>query len=473
MEDILLKEATENYNIMLQQWERTAMNPSMMADAVQSIVVSDEESSSGSKNNNHEAFYGVVFFVLLAIQCGTHPVLVKLYMPSTVIRSTVVFSQEIIKLVISIVFLVSSGTFGDVYQSWNIVHTVLAAGIPSAMFVVQNYCNLMANQSLSPVTFVLLNQTKVISTAWCCFMLLGQMQTERQLAALSLLFVGTLLLQKIIPLRRFIQKCYTMINKMNKNSTEQKDDSSTIPLEDEYDDSDISVHSDDVEKQRQRRQQQAGESNMEVKQILPLPHVFVEKNNNKATDDDDELICEDISASSGLGSRKVLMMGVVPALVASFLSGLAGTLSQKTLQTDERNPYLFNVELSIFSCTFLLLSFMAPTISSSASDGTRRIRFGSPDFHRIRKEGLTVGWTWQTCLPILVNALGAILVGLVTKHSGAVIKGFANIFGILISAMLNQLFLRDSQGRGGLSLEEVVGGTIGILSLWLHLTDSP
>jgi hypothetical protein len=38
---------------------------------------------------------------------------------------------------------------------------------------------------------------------------------------------------------------------------------------------------------------------------------------------------------------------------------------------------------------------------------------------------------------------------------------------------LNQTFLRDSEGRGGLSLEEVVGGTIGIISLWMHLTNSP
>ena len=491
MEDFLINEAKENYDLMLLGLEKITNNTmetttgtvNMLLDVVETTTndgTSNDTTSGGADGG--AAFYGMVFFILLAIQCGAHPVLIKLYMPSTVVRSTVVFSQEIIKLVISIFFLITSGTFGDVFESWNIRHTIVAAGIPSAMFVVQNYCNLMSNQTLPPVTFVLLNQTKIISTAWCCFMFLGQMQTELQLVALFLLFLSTLLLQKIIPLRGIIRRCYMMTHNTNNNSNKNIHDIDTKPLipQKKDDDSYSSIDDDDdidIERQQQQQQQQqqlhqeAGESSIEVKIILENEQRKTSSNQKIISNDDDDddgvMICEDVSTTSGLGGKQVLMMGVVPALVASFLSGLAGTLSQKTLQTDARDPYLFNVELSIFSCTFLLLSLMAPTVSSS--DG---FRMGSPDFHRIRKEGLTVGWTWQTCIPILVNALGAILVGLVTKYSGAVIKGFANIFGILISAMLNQIFLRDSQGRGGLSLEEVVGGTIGIISLWMHLTNS-
>jgi hypothetical protein len=472
MEGFLLNEAQKNYDMMVLGLEKITNNTMMMTPAASTtttttsgidMLLSDIETDAASS-----AFYGIVVFVLLAIQCGAHPVLIKLYMPSTVVRSTVVFSQEIIKLVISIFFLIMSGTFNDVFQSWDIRHTIVAAGIPSAMFVVQNYCNLMSNQTLPPVTFVLLNQTKIISTAWCCFMFLGQMQTELQLVALFLLFFSTLLLQKIIPLRRIIQRCYMVIhnNNNNNNNVHDIDIKQLIPQKKD-DDSHSSIDDDDDDIERQELHQEAGESSIEVRRDPESEHRKT-SSNQKKINGDSAMICEDVSPTSGLGGKQVLMMGVAPALVASFLSGLAGTFSQKTLQTDARNPYLFNVELSIFSCTFLLLSLMIPTASSSEG-----FRMGSPDFHRIRKEGLTAGWTWQTCIPILVNALGAILVGLVTKYSGAVVKGFANIFGILISAMLNQTFLRDSQGRGGLSLEEVVGGTIGIISLWMHLTNSP
>ena len=52
---------------------------------------------------------------------------------------------------------------------------------------------------------------------------------------------------------------------------------------------------------------------------------------------------------------------------------------------------------------------------------------------------------------------------LVTKHAGSVRKGFALIFGLLLSGLIQA-------GSAGVTPEQVVGGVIAAVSLWLHMT---
>lgn len=55
------------------------------------------------------------------------------------------------------------------------------------------------------------------------------------------------------------------------------------------------------------------------------------------------------------------------------------------------------------------------------------------------------------------------MVGLVTKHAGSVRKGFALIFGLLLSGLF--------QANGsGISSEQIVGGLMAAASLWMHTT---
>eukprot|EP00804_Cyclotella_cryptica_P015779 CCRYP_013397-RA/>CCRYP_013397-RA protein AED:0.12 eAED:0.13 QI:0/0/0/1/0/0/2/0/328 len=84
----------------------------------------------------------------------------------------------------------------------------------------------------------------------------------------------------------------------------------------------------------------------------------------------------------------------------------------------------------------------------------------SDDGAQIRQRGFFDQWTLFTILPILTNAAGGILVGLVIKYAGTVQKGFALIFGILISGLL----------QGSLSKEEMAGGVMAGISLWMHST---
>ena len=135
--------------------------------------------------------------------------------------------------------------------------------------------------------------------------------------------------------------------------------------------------------------------------------------------------------------------GVLPILVASFLSGLAGAITQKSLQVGNRNALLFTMELCVASILLLLLSFVT-----------------SNDGKLIQQRGFFDEWTYFTILPILTNAAGGILVGMVIKFAGTVQKGFALIFGILLSGIL----------QGSLSKEEMMGGVLAGVSLWMHST---
>eukprot|EP00557_Chaetoceros_sp_GSL56_P011649 CAMPEP_0176478516 /NCGR_PEP_ID=MMETSP0200_2-20121128/1229_1 /TAXON_ID=947934 /ORGANISM="Chaetoceros sp., Strain GSL56" /LENGTH=241 /DNA_ID=CAMNT_0017874461 /DNA_START=612 /DNA_END=1333 /DNA_ORIENTATION=- len=154
------------------------------------------------------------------------------------------------------------------------------------------------------------------------------------------------------------------------------------------------------------------------------------------------------------------IQGALAVLLASFLSGLAGAFSQKNLQGASgsmpggRNSYLFTIELCAVSILFTGLSMMR-----------------SDDGARIRKNGFFDGWTSKTIIPIITNATGGIIVGLVTKYAGTVKKGFALIFGLLISGLL-QAFGEGNDNnnkyKSKISKEHVVGGILAAFSLWMH-----
>ena len=99
-----------------------------------------------------------------------------------------------------------------------------------------------------------------------------------------------------------------------------------------------------------------------------------------------------------------LLVGVAPCLLASFLSGLNGALTQYFLQSSSspKNSYMYSMELSSFM--LLLYGFWI------VKDGVN-----------VRKEIDEFGVL--NMIPIVTQALGGILVGLVTKHAGSVRKG--------------------------------------------------
>jgi len=114
-----------------------------------------------------------------------------------------------------------------------------------------------------------------------------------------------------------------------------------------------------------------------------------------------------------------LWLGIIPILVASVLSGLASTLCQWAAQVKRRSTYLMTLEMSTFGSLCLLTSM-----------------YWSPDGVSIHKRGFFYGWTLLTFIPVVLNAFGGILVGLVTQYSGGIKKGFVIVSALLVTAAL-------------------------------------
>ena len=177
-------------------------------------------------------------------------------------------------------------------------------------------------------------------------------------------------------------------------------------------------------------------------------------------------------AFSSLSATRRVTHGVVPLLVASLISGIAGALTQKNLQGSQggksilgkkktsgkippasrppRNAYLFSMEMNVASVILLLASLIL------SSDGRTIIRSPRTFFSN---------WTPETFIPVITNSIGGILVGLVTKHAGSVRKSFALIFGLLLSGIFQA-------GGAGIQIHQVVGGLLAAASLWMHTMGS-
>ena len=136
---------------------------------------------------------------------------------------------------------------------------------------------------------------------------------------------------------------------------------------------------------------------------------------------------------------------MIPPLVFFVL---AGAVSQKNLQVAGRDVLVFSMELSVISFVTMIATLI----------------LGSPDGKEVRTSGMGKGWTWKTWIPVLTNAAGGVVVGMVTKHSGAVRQGFGLIFGLLLSGILQNIFLSDE----GITSEQVLGGVLASVSVWMH-----
>ncbi len=268
-----------NASIELSSWKSPATQRLSSLD--------DDDSIETNKILSSFKMSEYVFFALLVLQTGCQPLLIKLFMPPTIVRTTVVLSQELSKFILSILILASSVDWQESMRGWTISDAVMAAGIPAVLYVAQNYCNLMATQVLPPVTFVVLNQTKTLSTAWCCFILLGQKQSQIQVMALILLVCSVLVVQAIIPLT---PSRYERENSRESKLLEEKQ--LTIP--------------EDPEEARSLKSEA-------TTSLLAT----TEKSSHVPASE------ECIQGSIGYDeAARQLSMGVLPALFASFLSGL-------------------------------------------------------------------------------------------------------------------------------------------------------
>ena len=284
-------------------------------------------------------------------------------------------------------------------EHWSPASTLLAAGLPSALYALQGTLTYTAYQNLDAVTFNGLTQLKVLSTALCCYVVLGKGQSAVQLLSLGLLMASAALFQGGGPgwWRAW------------------------------------------------RRRQRDGRGGCIA--------------GDAAT-----------TENAGRGGRPFLS-GVLPCLGATLLSGLAGALSQRSLQTSvgrmRRNAYFYTVEISCLSALCLLVSLGADawrgsrTTSAEKGRGVPPTGGGDGD----GPHGFFRHWTHATLLPVTTKAAAGLLTALVHRHLGSVVKGFALVLGLVFSALL-QFALEGADVTGG----QLAGTALVLLSSWLHFT---
>lgn len=164
------------------------------------------------------------FYMLgLSLQFGLQPLLTKAFTPSGIVRSTVIMAQDLARFGICCAMLVLGGSWNISLQSWSLQGALLGAGIPSLLYLVQNYFALIAYQALPPVTFNILNQTKTLSAALCCYLILGRRQSGMQIVSLFLLLLSALVIENIIPLPWTKAEAAETVETKTSTETEQED----------------------------------------------------------------------------------------------------------------------------------------------------------------------------------------------------------------------------------------------------------
>ena len=139
---------------------------------------------------------GAVFCVLLALQYALQPFL-KVYIAPETHKVSLVLGTEVAKILIAgaMIAVDGPGAFARTFADWTPKAASLSV-LPSLVYAVQNYLLVVGASSLDSVTFNCLNQSKLVSTAACVYVVFGVRQSLTQTLALGGLLVAGAMLQE-------------------------------------------------------------------------------------------------------------------------------------------------------------------------------------------------------------------------------------------------------------------------------------
>lgn len=277
---------------------------------------------------------GSALIAVLAVQFGAQPFLTKACIPKGVLKSSLVLATETLKTFSCIAILILEGDAKEVLRRWTFRGFLLAAGAPSLTYLVQSFCVQIAYQELDVLVFNVLNQTKMLSTAFFVYTIAGRGQSRNQ--CIALLFVSV-----------------------------------------------------------------AG--------------VLVSTGDTAA-------------GNSSLATSSPAYFGLGAMLLGTSLSGLGAGITERVLHSDRRNNYQLSAEMALVGCAMVFLSLLAGL---------------SPDAAAAKDGGLFVNWSAWTIIPVCTQALGGILVGIITKLAGSVKKSFATIAGIVLTCIMRSFMMGE------------------------------
>ena len=136
---------------------------------------------------------GYIFCILLAAQYGLQPFL-KVFIADGVNKVSLVLGTEMAKVLLGLAGMLYEGSLASNFAAWNPKGAAFAV-IPSLIYAAQNYLLVFGYQTMDSVTFNCLNQSKLVSTALCLYLLFGTRQSLVQMGALAGLLVAGVMLQ--------------------------------------------------------------------------------------------------------------------------------------------------------------------------------------------------------------------------------------------------------------------------------------
>lgn len=139
------------------------------------------------------------------------------------------------------------------------------------------------------------------------------------------------------------------------------------------------------------------------------------------------------------------LLGFSAALGACFLSGFAGIYFEKMLKGADISVWMRNIQLSLLSLPFGLLTCFL-------SDGSK-----------LTANGFFFGYDGFIWYLIVLQAGGGLIVAVVVKYADNILKGFATSLAIIISCVAS-MYLFDFN----LTLQFTVGAALVIGSIFLY-----
>lgn len=139
------------------------------------------------------------------------------------------------------------------------------------------------------------------------------------------------------------------------------------------------------------------------------------------------------------------LLGFSAALGACFLSGFAGIYFEKMLKGADISVWMRNIQLSLLSLPFGLLTCFA-------NDGAQII-----------SSGFFYGYDGFIWYLIVLQAGGGLIVAVVVKYADNILKGFATSLAIIISCVAS-MYLFDFN----LTLQFTFGAALVISSIFLY-----
>lgn len=186
-----------------------------------------------------------VLMMLLAVQYAVQPRLSRKYISPKIKKQTVVLVEEVVKTTLAAAIFFSKSTdyvqsalkgtsvrrlnnwprfwhTSDVWQififyiykihftytcvfllslcrlDWSLSSSLAIAGLPAMLYALQGVLQYVSYQHLDSVTFNGLTQTKTLSAAFCCWLILKKSQSPIQMVALGILIGSALVFQGYI-----------------------------------------------------------------------------------------------------------------------------------------------------------------------------------------------------------------------------------------------------------------------------------